>query len=184
MRTRASPNETSAAVFLDRDGTIMRDVGYCGDPKQVDIIEGVPGALRKLKENGFKLIVITNQSGLGRGYFTEADYQAVAAEVNRRLGLGLIDATYFCPDKPENASPRRKPAPGMIMEAQTDLNLDLGRSFFVGDKAIDVECGRNAGVRTIRVQTGEQENKQDCAPDWLARDLAEAAEIILDASKR
>ena len=93
-----APNESWPAVFLDRDGTLMRDVEYCGDPAQVEIFDGVPEALRRLKDAGFKLIVITNQSGIGRGYFSEQDYRAVEKEVARKLGV--IDATYFCPDVP------------------------------------------------------------------------------------
>lgn len=168
----------SAAVFLDRDGTLMRDVDYCGDPKQVEIFADAPAALRRLKEAGFKLIVITNQSGIGRGYFSEADYDAVESEVERQLGGGLIDATYFCPEKPESGSPRRKPEPGMIFEAQRDHDIDLRGSFFIGDKPIDAECGRRAGVRTILVATGNQPPDDSTAADWKARDLTEASDII------
>ncbi len=172
------PNESCAhpAVFLDRDGTIMRDANYCREPAQVEIFPGVGDALRRLREAGFKIVIVTNQSGLGRGYFSEADYGAVAAEVERQLGPGLIDATYFCPDLPDTSSLRRKPAPGMILEAERDLGLDLTRSFMVGDKPIDVECGRNAGVRTIRLQAGDGEPD---GADWSARDVGEASEIIL-----
>ncbi len=173
------PERGSAAVFFDRDGTIMRDVEYCADPKRVEIFEGATAALRRLKAAGFKIIVITNQSGIGRGYFGESDYRKVEAEVARQLGSGIVDATYFCPDAPELASTRRKPAPGMIFEAARDYELDLSRSFFVGDKRIDAECGRNAGVRTILVQTGCERHEQDAAADWLADDLSEAADIIL-----
>src|SRR5436305_3863660 len=103
----------SPAVFLDRDGTVMRDADYCARPDQVRVFEGVASALRQLKKAGYKIIVITNQSGIGRGFFTENDYRAVEAEVLRQLGDGLIDATYFCPDIPGQASECRKPAPGM-----------------------------------------------------------------------
>src|SRR6266704_6481550 len=105
------------AVFFDRDGTIMQDADYCSDPKQIQIFPGVSESLRRLKSNGFKLIIITNQSGSGRGFFTTEQYRAVEAEVLRQLGDGLIDATYFCPDVPGQHSSRRKPAPGMIVEA-------------------------------------------------------------------
>lgn len=174
-----APNESSPAVFLDRDGTIMRDADYCGHPEQVEIFPGAGEALRGLKEAGFRIFIITNQSGIGRGYFSETDYHAVAEEVERQLGIGLIDGTYFCPDVPDNGSLRRKPAPGMILEAQRDHALDLTRSFIIGDKAIDVECGRNAGVRTILVHTGKAKQPGTIGADWEARDLSEAAEIIL-----
>ncbi|HEV3147173.1 MAG TPA: HAD family hydrolase, partial [Chthoniobacterales bacterium] len=143
-----SSDEKSRAVFLDRDGTIIHDADYCSDPKQVHVFEGVREPLRRLKRKGYKLIIITNQSGIGRGFFTLDQYRAVETEVWRQLGPGLIDATYFCPDTPEQPSKCRKPAPGMILQAARDHYIDLARSFFIGDKEIDAECGRNAGVRT------------------------------------
>src|SRR5438128_2653871 len=148
------PNESWPAVFFDRDGTLMRDVDYCGDPAKVEVYPEAREALRRLKERGYRLVIITNQSGIGRGYFTENDYRAVEAEFLRQLGETLIDASYYCPDLPTSASIRRKPGPGMVFEAQRDHQIDLRRSFFVGDKASDIGCGENAGVRTILVQTG------------------------------
>jgi D-glycero-D-manno-heptose 1,7-bisphosphate phosphatase len=180
---RVSPNETCPAVFLDRDGTIMRDVDYCGDPAQVEVFPGAADALRRLKANGYKLIIVTNQSGIARGYFSDNDYRAVEKEFLQQLGEELIDATYFCPDPPDTNSPRRKPAPGMIFEAQRDHCLDLARSYFVGDKASDTQCGRNAGVRTILVQSGYGAREIDCRADWIARDLGHAAKIILGANE-
>jgi D-glycero-D-manno-heptose 1,7-bisphosphate phosphatase len=168
------------AVFIDRDGTIMEDADYCSDPKQVKIFPGVPGSLRRLKSKGFKLIIITNQSGIGRGFFTVEQYRAVEAEVQRQLGDGLIDATYFCPDVPGRDSSCRKPAPTMILQAAREHQIDLSRSFFIGDKEIDAECGRNVGVRTIRVQTGFQRDTTGSIADWIAPDLPAAAKIILD----
>lgn len=178
----APPNELpgqGAAVFLDRDGTIMHDSDYCGSPDQVEVYDGASAALRRLREAGFQIFVITNQSGIGRGYFSEAEYRAVAAEMEHQLGAGLIDGTYFCPEVPAPGSLRRKPSPGMIFEAQQDHALNLARSFMIGDKAIDVECGRNAGVRTILVRTGKTKPPGNNGADWEARDLGEAAEIIL-----
>jgi len=172
----------SPAIFVDRDGTIMEDRDYCSDPKDVKIFPGVPEALRRLKSNGFKLIIITNQSGIGRGLFTVKQYRAVEAEVLRQLGAGLIDATYFCPDVPGQHSSCRKPAPGMIVEATQEHQIDLSRSFLIGDKEIDVECGHNAGVRAIRVKTGPQCDTTDSTADWIAEDLPTAAEIILSAT--
>jgi D-glycero-D-manno-heptose 1,7-bisphosphate phosphatase len=174
------PSELSAAVFVDRDGTIIEDADYCSHPKQVRIFPGVPEALRRLKSKAFKVIVITNQSGIGRGFFTLDEYRSVESEVSRQLGQGLIDATYFCPDVPGLHSTHRKPSPGMILQAKREHQIDLARSFFVGDKEIDVECGRNAGVRTIRVQTGFDHEIDGTAADWVAKDLPAAARIILD----
>jgi D-glycero-D-manno-heptose 1,7-bisphosphate phosphatase len=170
----------SPAIFLDRDGTIMKDADYCSDPQQVKIFPRVAEALRRLKSKGFKLIIITNQSGIGRRFFTIEQYRAVEAEVLRQLGDGLIDATYFCPDIPGQPSNCRKPAPGMIVQAGREHQIDMGRSFLVGDKEIDAECGRNAGVRTIRVRTGFDRETSGSMADWVAEDLPAATQIILD----
>jgi len=174
MRDALSP-----AVFIDRDGTIMEDCVYCSDPKNVKIFPGVREALRRLKSNGFKLIIITNQSGIGRGLFTVEQYRAVEAEVLRQLGDDLIDATYFCPDVPGQYSTCRKPAPGMIVEATREHQIDLSRSFLIGDSEIDVECAHNAGIRGIRARTGLQRDTTGSMADWRADNLPEAVEIIL-----
>lgn len=175
----AAPDGRTPAVFLDRDGTIMHDVPYCSDPAKVRVFDDAPDALRRLKTAGFKIFVITNQSGIGRGYFGEEEYQAVARETERQIGPGLIDGTYFCPDAPDTASTRRKPAPGMVLEAARDHALDLSRSFLVGDKRIDAECGRNAGIRTILVESGCEQHGDDHGADWNAPNLSAAADIIL-----
>jgi D-glycero-D-manno-heptose 1,7-bisphosphate phosphatase len=169
-----------AAVFLDRDGTFIHDADYCSDPKQVKIFDGVSDALRRLKQRGYKIIVITNQSGIGRGFFTEQQYRAVEAEVSRQIGPDLIDATYFCPDVPGQPSQFRKPAPGMVLQAAREHNVDLARSFFVGDKEIDAECAHNAGARAIRVRTGFDKMTDGSCADWVAEDLPAAADIIVD----
>ena len=172
----------SPAIFIDRDGTIMQDADYCSDAREVKIFPRVAEALRRLKSKGFKLIIITNQSGIGRGFFTVEQYRAVEAEVLRQLGDGLIDATYFCPDVPGQHSSCRKPAPGMIVEATREHQIDLARSFLIGDKEIDAECGRNVGVRTIRVRTGFDRETAGSVADWVAEDLPAAAEIILNTT--
>ena len=174
-----STNSKSRAIFIDRDGTIIHDADYCSDPSQVRAFDDTADALRRLKKAGFKIIVITNQSGIGRGFFTEKQYRAVEAEVSRQLGNGLIDATYFCPDVPGGPSKCRKPAPGMVLQAAEDHNVDLSRSFLIGDKEIDAECAHNAGVRAIRVCTGFDKMTEGSCADWVAEDLRAAAEIIL-----
>jgi D-glycero-D-manno-heptose 1,7-bisphosphate phosphatase len=175
MREALSP-----AVFIDRDGTIMEDTDYCSHPKDVRIFPGVLDSLRRLKSRGFKLIVITNQSGIGRGLFTLDQYRAVEAEVLRQLGDGLVDATYFCPDPPGQHSTCRKPAPGMVVQATRDHQIDVSRSFLIGDKEIDVECAHNAGVRAIRVRTGNQCDVTGSKADWVADDVPAAVRIILN----
>jgi D-glycero-D-manno-heptose 1,7-bisphosphate phosphatase len=181
--TRPAPDRLSQAVFLDRDGTIMRDVEYCSDPKQVEIFSGVAEALVRLKQNGDKLIIISNQSGIGRGYFSDEQFRSVQDAIDRKLAPAVIDAVYYCPDKPEGRSTRRKPSPEMVFEAQRDHGIDLSRSFFVGDKAIDIQCGRNAGVRTILVQTGYGLQEDDTGADLVARDFTHATDIILEQVK-
>ena len=161
------------AVFFDRDGTLMEDAHYCGDPALVRVFPGVPEALDRVRAAGFRTIVITNQSGIGRGIITEAQYQAVQAEFLRQVGEGRIDGSYYCPDAPGTPSTRRKPEIGMVLEAAADFDLDLPASWFIGDKAADVECGRRAGMRTILVSTGYG-STQDCVPDFRAPNVVEA----------
>jgi histidinol-phosphate phosphatase family protein len=175
-------DKLSPAVFLDRDGTLMRDVDYCGDPKDVDTFAGAAEALRKLKDHGYKIIVITNQSGIGRGYFDETQYRAVEAEVSRQIGAGVIDATYFCPHLPDDDCDCRKPSAEMIFRATRQHGVDLNRSFFVGDKESDIECGRNAGVKTVLVQTGYGKEADAQLANFGARDVNHAAELILHAT--
>jgi histidinol-phosphate phosphatase family protein len=167
------------AVFLDRDGTLMQDVDYCGDPKDVHIFPGASEALGKLRERGYKIFIVTNQSGIARGYFNEEQYRAVELEVCRQLGVDLIDATYFCPHRPDQACDCRKPAPGLVLRAASEHHLDLRHSFFIGDKDSDMQCGRSAGVKTILVHTGYGQDANQESPDFVAQDFATAAAVVL-----
>ena len=169
---------STPAVFFDRDGTLMEDARYCGDPAQVRVYPGVSDGLRRLKEAGFRTFIVSNQSGIGRGLITEEQYRAVQAELLAQIGVGLIDASYFCPDAPGTPSTRRKPEPGMLLEAAADFDVDLTRSYMIGDKAADVECGKRVGAKTILVLTGYGA-EQDCAPDYRAHDVAEAIRKVL-----
>jgi D-glycero-D-manno-heptose 1,7-bisphosphate phosphatase len=167
------------AVFLDRDGTLMRDVDYCGDPKDVHIFPGAGEALGKLRERGYKIFIVTNQSGIARGYFSEEQYRAVEREVCAQLGEDLIDATYFCPHRPDQTCDCRKPAPGLVLRAASEHHLDLRRSFFIGDKDSDMQCGRSAGAKTILVHTGYGQSADQETPDFVAQDLAAAITVVL-----
>jgi D-glycero-D-manno-heptose 1,7-bisphosphate phosphatase len=169
---------SAPAIFFDRDGTLMEEVHYCSDPDKVRVYAGVSEGLRRLKEGGFRTFIVSNQAGIGRGLITEEQYRAVEAELITQIGAGLIDASYFCPDVPWAPSTRRKPEPGMLFEAAAEFDVDLARSYMIGDKAIDVECGRRAGVKTIQVLTGYGA-EQDCAADYRVRDVAEAIETVL-----
>ena len=171
------------AVFFDRDGTLMEDTGYCGDPSLVRLYPGVPTALAALKRAGFLVFVITNQSGIGRGLITEDQYHAVQAEFLRQIGAHTIDASYYCSDAPGTPSSRRKPEPGMVLEAAADFGVDLPESYVIGDKAGDIECGRRAGTRTIQVLTGYG-REQPAKPDLVAADAAQAVKRILESQQR
>src|SRR5664279_1173387 len=124
------PTDLRRAVFFDRDGTLMEDAHYCGDPARVKIFPGVPQALRRLKEAGFGVFVITNQSGIGRGLIAEAQYHAVQEEFLRQAGHESVDASYYCPDAPGVPSNCRKPEPGMMLAAATAHPIDLAASYF------------------------------------------------------
>lgn len=166
------------AVFFDRDGTLMEDANYCGDPAKVVVYPGVSKALSDLKRAGYLNIIVSNQSGIARELITEAQYHAVQKELLRRIGADLIDGSYFCADAPGAPSLRRKPAPGMLLEASAQFGIDLGASYMVGDKASDVECGRRAGAGAILVLTGYG-GQQVCEPDFTAADVSAAAAWIL-----
>lgn len=172
------PHPDRKAIFFDRDGTLMEEEDHCDHPSRVRAIPGTAPLLKELHSQGWKNIIITNQSGIGRGYFTMADYEAVNAELFRQLDYA-IDAAYCCPDHPDNPSPRRKPGTGMIEEAVRDHGVDPGNSWFIGDKKIDIACGRAAGCRTILVQTGYGADNSGCGEDFVAADVAEAIRIIL-----
>lgn len=167
------------AVFLDRDGTLIREVDFCRDPSQVQAVPGAPEALRQLQEAGYVLVIITNQSGIGRGYFTREDFERVQAETLWQLRPADILATYFDDSTPDQPSERRKPSPKMIEEAARDHGLDLARSWMVGDRTGDIECGRRAGVRTVLVETGYGRDHLDCRADAVVPDIGHAAHFIL-----
>ncbi len=170
------------ALFLDRDGTLMEEVNYCHDPKQVKVFPGAAEALAKAKAAGFRTIVVTNQAGVSRGRITEEQLREVQEEFLRQLGPGLIDACYVCTDHPDSPSPRRKPEPGMLLEAAADHQLDLKKSWCIGDKASDIESGRRAGVRTVLVRTGYGSTPEHACADahFTVRDIVAAIQLILD----
>lgn len=167
------------AVFLDRDGTLMEEVRYCRNPQMVRLLPGVLDGLSTLRAAAFRLVIVTNQSGLGRGWITPAEYEAVHLRLMELLGPNLIDATYLCPDHPDAPTPRRKPGPGMLLEAARDLQLDLPRSYLIGDRNSDVACARAAGAHGILVQTGYGALQEKSGSTFVARDFAEAVRHIL-----
>jgi len=179
------PEALRPAVFLDRDGTLVVEREYLADPAEVELVPGAAEALRALRGRGYVLVVTTNQSGIARGYYTEADYRAVAARIEdllERAGAA-VDATYFCPHHPEFGEPCacRKPGTGMHLEAARELGLAPERSWFVGDKVKDVLPARTLGGRGILVLTGFGREEEARLPEGVpaVRDLAEAARVIL-----
>src|SRR5688572_23653652 len=153
---RAPPPKLKSAVFLDRDGTMIEEVGYLKDPSRVKLIPGAAEGIRRLNTAGVPVVVVTNQSGIGRGYFPEAAIEAVHAEVLRQLcdEGARWDAVYYCPHHPDAGCDCRKPGPGMLRRAAAEHGLDLARSFVVGDKLSDVRAGRTLGCRRVPVLRG------------------------------
>jgi len=178
------------AIFLDRDGTLVPDNEHAGNPAHVRIIDGVPAALRRLRDAGFRLVVATNQGGVARGRFTEADVDAVHAKVGELVdaATGLkrtIERFYYCPFHPKGTVPSytrehpwRKPKPGMLQQAAQDMELDIEHSWLVGDSPRDIAAGHAAGLRTILVSR-DQTRIAEAAPDFSAASLGEAVETIL-----
>jgi D-glycero-D-manno-heptose 1,7-bisphosphate phosphatase len=181
------------AVFFDRDGTLIEEVGYLNRPDRVRWYPYAIEALRVLHRAGYTLVIITNQAGVARGLFTEEIVRAAHREMARaveRAGA-RIEAAYFCPHHPDGSLPAyargcecRKPAAGMVRQAATDLDLDLGRSWVVGDRWIDVQIADAVGARGILVRTGYGETEAGCPPvgakaDAVVPHVFDAASWIL-----
>jgi len=189
---------TRPAVFLDRDGTIIEDVGYLRDLSQIDVLPWAADAIRQLNEAGFAVVVITNQSGVARGYFDEAHVQATHRALDAALAphRARIEAYYYCPHYPKSSDARygvecdcRKPASGLLRRAAVDLGIDLTRSWMVGDWWRDVQAGMGASTRTILIRTGRSDAHRVAPPDApqpdaILNDLMEAAGWILRSSSR
>jgi D-glycero-D-manno-heptose 1,7-bisphosphate phosphatase len=177
------------AVFLDRDGTLIQEREYLSSPDQVAVFPGVGQALRALRQAGFRLFIVSNQSGVGRGLFTLEDVACVHARLEAELAAQdvRIDKIYVAPEAPSAPSRGRKPLPQFLFDARDQFQLDLSRSYFVGDKLSDLQCGWNAGVKkSILVRTGygselEQTDRRQLGEAVIVDDLAAAAAWILQA---
>jgi len=188
LRVKSQPG-SHPAVFLDRDGTLIEERHYLRSPEQVAVFPGAGSALRRLQDHGFKLFIISNQSGVGRGYFTLEDVEKVNAHVLELLASDGVrfEQIYIAPEHPDAPSRGRKPSPQFLFDARDEFGVDLARSYMIGDKLIDLECGWNAGVRqSILVRTGYGAELARSAPEQLrgavvADNLAEAATWILAA---
>jgi histidinol-phosphate phosphatase family protein len=177
------------AVFLDRDGTIVVERGYLSDPDEIELLPGVARALRSLKAAGYPLVVVSNQSGVGRGLFPESRVHEAMARVREALRAESVelDAIYFCPHRPEEGCACRKPGTALLERAADDLLLSLRRSAMVGDKRLDVETAHRAGALGVLVRTGygrDEEQREgeatERAPDAVCDDVAAAARWILE----
>jgi D-glycero-D-manno-heptose 1,7-bisphosphate phosphatase len=185
--------EVNAAVFLDRDGTLIVDKDYLRRPEDLEIFPGVGRALRKLNDAGFKLFIVSNQSGVGRGFFALDDVEKVNARLCQDLSAGDVrfEKIYIAPEAPGQPSRGRKPSPQFLLDARDEFGIDLARSYMVGDKLIDLECGWNAGVKkSILVRTGygaelERTSKEKLTNAVILENLPGAAEwIVADAASR
>ncbi len=173
--------KTKKAVFLDRDNTLIDDGGYSHDASAVKFVAGAFDALLALQRAGFLLFVVTNQSGIGRGYFPEADAIAVHSRITdmlRERGV-RIEKIYYCPHAPEEGCECRKPKPFLVLKAAEEFGIDLAKSFFVGDHIKDAETGRAAGIMTVLIGHAEASPMADIS----VRNIAEATEKIISYEK-
>lgn len=169
------------AVFVDRDGTLMVDPVYARSPDQVRLLPGAAEGLRMLEEKGFSIVIVTNQSGLARGYFDEHNLAAVNARLRDELRArgAAFRALYYCPHHPEEDCSCRKPRPGLLLRAADELNLDLSASFTIGDRGWDIEAGKAAGTRTVLISDNAMDDDGSKRADFIAKNLVEAARLIL-----
>ena len=180
------------AVFVDRDGTINIDMHYLSQPWQFTMYSSVGEGIKKLKDHGFVIIVITNQSGIGRGYFSEDDLAAIHERMKLdffKYGVTL-DAIYYCPHHPDDHCNCRKPNIGLFERAIREHNIDVTASFMLGDKILDIGAGKNIGVKTVLIP--EPHIRNDCLsresewryhPDFIACDFCDAVTWIIDQEK-
>lgn len=179
--------KNAPAVFLDRDGTLNIEKEYLSDPEKLELFPGVPDNLHRLQRAGYRLVVVTNQSGIGRGYYSEKDMHRVNDRMTKLLASQdvKIEKIYFAPEAPEQPSRGRKPSPQFLFDARDEFGLDLSESYMIGDKISDVECGWNAGVkRSILVRTGygaitEQKNPTLGEKSPVVEGLTQAVDFIL-----
>lgn len=172
------------AIFLDRDGTLIEEVNYLSRVEDLRLFPYSSRAVKAFRSAEFLVLVVTNQSGIGRGIYNTAAMHRIHDAIQAGLS-GAIDAFYFCPHLPCDGCTCRKPQLGMIEQARSEWEIDMSRSWFVGDKKIDVETGKNAGLRSAMVLTGYGSQHQGLlqeAPDIIADDLGKAAEQILTLS--
>ncbi len=179
----------NTAVFFDRDGTLINDPGYLNHPDQVQLLDGAAEALRELRGLGYKTVVVSNQSGVARGIVTEEMLGRIHERLRELLAAkeASLDSIYYCPDHPDGVidqyrkdSDWRKPKPGMLLAAAEEMDIDLAKSWMIGDTERDVEAGRNAGCRTILISSTRSEHgySDKGRPDYVAVNMREAVNIV------
>lgn len=171
------------AIFLDRDGTLIEEVNFLSRVEDLRLFPFTAEAIKLLKDNGYLVIVVTNQSGIGRDLFTEDDMHAIHAQIQTELH-NAIDAFYFCPHLPDEGCKCRKPELGMIESALADFDIDMDRSWVVGDKKIDVETGQAANLQRVLVLTGYGRHSQVLVEDihtMIAENLEAASRLIINS---
>ena len=181
MNARPVQSEPRRFIVLDRDGTIIEEREYLAEPEQVKLIPSVAAALRALRRMGYGLIVITNQSGIGRGFFDWEQLQGVHRRLEELLQAEgvYLDGLYVCPHAPDAECDCRKPKLGLLQKAAGDLGFIMAGCIVIGDKASDIEMGRMAGATTFLVRTGYgAQNENEAAADYVVDDLAAAAQAI------
>ena len=147
------------AVFVDRDGTINRDVSYCSHPEDFELLPTVNEGIRLLNEHGFKVVVVTNQSGIARGYFTEEMLTRIHQKMRDDLAKdgASVDAIYYCPHHPDAGCECRKPNTGLFHQAAAELQIDLASSYIIGDKLLDIAAAKGLNCKIVLVPSGEPE---------------------------
>lgn len=175
------PSSGRRAVFLDRDGTLIVDAGYPRDPEKVELLPGAVEALSAFRQHGLLLVLISNQSGVGRGMVTPEEAASVHGRFVQILeGAGVrLDGSYYCPHGPDDGCTCRKPSPELLQRAAADHGVDLRSSFMIGDKLIDVETGIRAGCKTILLDWDGTKRDPAPRPDLRTRTWDEAARFIL-----
>jgi D-glycero-D-manno-heptose 1,7-bisphosphate phosphatase len=176
-------------VFLDRDGTLIVEKHYLHDPDAVEVIPGAGAALVRLRTAGFGIAIVTNQAGVGRGYYGLADVDAVNARLRSLLSMegAALDAIYVCVHAPADGCACRKPGTALLEAAAAEHRVDLEASFIIGDKESDIDCGKNAGVTAVLVRTGyggSQETMVGSRADFVADSVVQAVDWILSRSRQ
>jgi D-glycero-D-manno-heptose 1,7-bisphosphate phosphatase len=174
-------NNGQKAVFIDRDGTLVEEVNFLSRTEDLRLFPYTRESIELLKEHGFIVVVVTNQSGIARNKYNEADMHAIHEAIQDQLS-GALNGFYFCPHLPNEGCECRKPNLGMINAACSDFSIDMENSWMIGDKKLDVETGKNAGIRTAMVMTGygrDHVTELERQPDIVAENLLDAVKIIV-----